>query len=123
MDSGDHCDSYSAVSGKPADEVRGARITAARLRPRRLSAEARGPWRTHAPELSLIARTGCPISGVSAARRAGQRNRTERQSIAPIRRQRPLALDPSDGAQLEALVKKTYATPKPIIDRIAKLIQ
>jgi len=34
-----------------------------------------------------------------------------------------LALDPSDGAQLEALVKKTYATPKPIIDRIAKLIQ
>jgi hypothetical protein len=34
-----------------------------------------------------------------------------------------LALDPSDGEQLEALVKKTYATPKPIIDRIAKLIQ
>jgi tripartite-type tricarboxylate transporter receptor subunit TctC len=36
---------------------------------------------------------------------------------------RKLNLDPSDGAQLEALVKKTYATPKPIIDRIAKLIQ
>jgi tripartite-type tricarboxylate transporter receptor subunit TctC len=34
-----------------------------------------------------------------------------------------LALDPSDGAQLETLVKKTYATPKPIVDRIAKLIQ
>ena len=34
-----------------------------------------------------------------------------------------LALDPSDGEQLEALVKKTYATPKPVIDRIAKLIQ
>jgi len=34
-----------------------------------------------------------------------------------------LTLDPSDGVQLEALVKKTYATPKPIIDRIAKLIQ
>jgi tripartite-type tricarboxylate transporter receptor subunit TctC len=34
-----------------------------------------------------------------------------------------LALDPEDGAQLEALVKKTYATPKSIIDRIAKLIQ
>ena len=32
-------------------------------------------------------------------------------------------LDPADGEQLEALVKKTYATPKPIIDRIAKLIQ
>jgi tripartite-type tricarboxylate transporter receptor subunit TctC len=36
---------------------------------------------------------------------------------------RKLNLDPSDGEQLEALVKKTYATPKPIIDRIAKLIQ
>jgi tripartite-type tricarboxylate transporter receptor subunit TctC len=34
-----------------------------------------------------------------------------------------LALDPEDGAQLEALVKKAYATPKPVIDRIAKLIQ
>jgi tripartite-type tricarboxylate transporter receptor subunit TctC len=36
---------------------------------------------------------------------------------------RKLNLDPADGAQIEALVKKTYATPKPIIDRIAKLIQ
>jgi tripartite-type tricarboxylate transporter receptor subunit TctC len=36
---------------------------------------------------------------------------------------RKLNLDPADGEQLEALVKKTYATPKPIIDRIAKLIQ
>jgi tripartite-type tricarboxylate transporter receptor subunit TctC len=34
-----------------------------------------------------------------------------------------LALDPEDGAQLEAMVKKAYATPKPVIDRIAKLIQ
>jgi tripartite-type tricarboxylate transporter receptor subunit TctC len=34
-----------------------------------------------------------------------------------------LALDPEDGAQLETLVKKAYATPKPVIDRIAKLIQ
>src|SRR5579863_3048867 len=36
---------------------------------------------------------------------------------------RKLNLDPENGEQLEALVKKTYATPKPIIDRIAKLIQ
>ena len=35
---------------------------------------------------------------------------------------RKLTLDPADGEQLEALIKKTYATPKPIIDRIAKLI-
>jgi hypothetical protein len=36
---------------------------------------------------------------------------------------RKLILDPEHGAQLEALVKKTYATPRPIIERIAKLIQ
>ena len=36
---------------------------------------------------------------------------------------RKLTLDPENGEQLEALVQKTYATPKPIIDRIAKLIQ
>ena len=38
-------------------------------------------------------------------------------------RLRKLNLDPADGEQIEVLVKKTYATPKPIIDRIAKLIQ
>ncbi len=36
---------------------------------------------------------------------------------------RKLTLAPEDGQHLEALIKKTYATPKPIIDRIAKLIQ
>ncbi len=36
---------------------------------------------------------------------------------------RKLTLDPDSGENLEALIKKTYATPKPIIDRIAKLIQ
>ncbi len=34
-----------------------------------------------------------------------------------------LTLDPEDGEQLEALVNKAYATPKPVIDRIAKLIR
>ncbi len=36
---------------------------------------------------------------------------------------RKLTIDPADGEHLEALIKKTYATPKPIIDRIAKLIK
>jgi len=36
---------------------------------------------------------------------------------------RKFALDPEDGATLETLIKRAYATPKPIIDRIAKLIQ
>jgi len=36
---------------------------------------------------------------------------------------RKLTVEPETGAYLEALIKKTYATPKPIIDRIAKLIK
>jgi tripartite-type tricarboxylate transporter receptor subunit TctC len=36
---------------------------------------------------------------------------------------RKYVLDPETGGELEALVKKAYATPKPIVDRIAKLIQ
>jgi len=36
---------------------------------------------------------------------------------------RKLILDPEDGVQLDALVKKTYATPRPIIERIGRLIQ
>ncbi len=36
---------------------------------------------------------------------------------------RRLSLDPEDGEHLEALIKKAYTTPKPIIDRIARLIQ
>lgn len=36
---------------------------------------------------------------------------------------RKYALDPESGSELEALVKKAYATPKPIVDRIAQLIQ
>jgi len=38
-------------------------------------------------------------------------------------RLRRLTIHPENGEQLEALIKKTYATPKPIVDRIAKLIQ
>jgi tripartite-type tricarboxylate transporter receptor subunit TctC len=36
---------------------------------------------------------------------------------------RKLTLAPASGEQLQALIAKTYATPPPIIDRIAKLIR
>jgi tripartite-type tricarboxylate transporter receptor subunit TctC len=36
---------------------------------------------------------------------------------------RKYTLDPESGSELEALIKRAYATPKPIIDRIAALIQ
>ena len=34
-----------------------------------------------------------------------------------------LDLEPEDGAHLAALINKIYATPKPIIDRVANLIK
>ena len=37
--------------------------------------------------------------------------------------QRKLTLEPESGEELEALIRRTYATPKPIIERIGKLIQ
>jgi tripartite-type tricarboxylate transporter receptor subunit TctC len=38
-------------------------------------------------------------------------------------KQRKLDLDPEDGAHLEALIKKIYATPKPIVDKVGELIK
>src|SRR6202140_695066 len=37
--------------------------------------------------------------------------------------QRKLALEPESGEELEALIKKAYATPKPIIERIGNLVK
>jgi hypothetical protein len=34
-----------------------------------------------------------------------------------------LELEPDDGEHLAALVKKIYATPKPIIDKVTDLIK
>ena len=34
-----------------------------------------------------------------------------------------LELEPEDGEHLAALVKKIYATPKPIVDKIGSLIK
>jgi tripartite-type tricarboxylate transporter receptor subunit TctC len=38
-------------------------------------------------------------------------------------KQRKLELEPEDGSHLEALVKKIYATPKPIVDKVGELIK
>jgi hypothetical protein len=42
--------------------------------------------------------------------------------IADAKRQK-LPVDPKDGQYLAALIKKIYATPKPIVDRVAELIK
>ena len=38
-------------------------------------------------------------------------------------RQRKLNLEPENGAYLERLIKRIYATPKPIVARIAALLK
>jgi tripartite-type tricarboxylate transporter receptor subunit TctC len=37
--------------------------------------------------------------------------------------QRKLELEPESGEELEALIKKAYATPKPIIERVGQLVK
>ena len=69
-----------------------------------------------------IAPPGLPPDRLKMLQDAFAATMTDPEFIAETK-QRQLVLDPEDGAQLEALVRTTYATPKPVIDRIAKLIQ
>jgi tripartite-type tricarboxylate transporter receptor subunit TctC len=38
-------------------------------------------------------------------------------------KQRKLDLEPEDGEHLAALIRKIYATPKPIVERVTSLIK
>jgi hypothetical protein len=42
--------------------------------------------------------------------------------VAEVKRNR-FELEPEDGEQLATLINRIYATPKPIIDRVSRLIQ
>jgi tripartite-type tricarboxylate transporter receptor subunit TctC len=42
--------------------------------------------------------------------------------VADVKKQK-LDLEPEDGEHLEALIKKIYATPKPIVDKVGELIK
>jgi tripartite-type tricarboxylate transporter receptor subunit TctC len=70
----------------------------------------------------FIAPPGLPPERLKMLRDAFDATMTDPEFIAEANL-RKLTIDPENGEQLEALIKKTYATPRPIIDRIAKLIQ
>jgi tripartite-type tricarboxylate transporter receptor subunit TctC len=70
----------------------------------------------------FIAPAGLPPDRLKMLRDAFDATMTDPEFIAEANL-RKLTIDPANGEQLEALIKKTYATPQPIIDRIAKLIQ
>jgi tripartite-type tricarboxylate transporter receptor subunit TctC len=70
----------------------------------------------------FIAPPGLPPERLKMLRDAFDATMTDPEFIAEANL-RKLTIDPATGDRLEALIKKTYATPRPIIDRIAKLIQ
>ena len=70
----------------------------------------------------FIAPPGLPPERLKMLRDAFDATMTDPEFIAEANL-RKLTIDPENGEQLEALIKKTYATPPPIIDRVAKLIQ
>ena len=70
----------------------------------------------------FIAPPGLPPERLKMLRDAFDATMTDPEFIAEANL-RKLTIDPENGEQLEALIKKTYATPRPIIDRVAKLIQ
>jgi tripartite-type tricarboxylate transporter receptor subunit TctC len=70
----------------------------------------------------FIAPPGLPPDRLKMLRDAFDATMKDPEFIAEVQL-RKLTLDPEDGEHLETLIKRTYATPKPIIDRVAKLIQ
>ncbi len=70
----------------------------------------------------FIAPPGVPPATLKVLRAAFDATMKDPAFIADAAR-RKYALDPESGEQLEAVVEKAYATPKPIVARIANLIK
>ena len=70
----------------------------------------------------FIAPPGLPADRLRMLRNAFDATMKDPSFIAEVKK-RKYSLDPESGGDLEALIKKAYATPKPIVERIAKLIQ
>jgi tripartite-type tricarboxylate transporter receptor subunit TctC len=70
----------------------------------------------------FVAPPGMPPDRLKMLREAFDATMKDPEFIAEAKERR-FSLDPENGEQLAALINKAYATPKPIIDRIAKLIQ
>ena len=69
-----------------------------------------------------VAPPGLAPERLKILRQAFNATMTDPEFIAEAKLRR-LTVNPEDGERLEALVRRTYATPKPVIDRIARLIQ
>jgi tripartite-type tricarboxylate transporter receptor subunit TctC len=70
----------------------------------------------------FVAPPNLPPDRLKMLRDAFASTMTDPEFIAETQ-QRKLALEPESGEELEAVIKKAYATPKPIIEHIARLIK
>ncbi len=70
----------------------------------------------------FIAPPGLPADRLRMLRDAFDATMKDPSFIAEVKK-RKYSLDPARGSDLEALIKKAYATPKPVVERIANLIQ
>ena len=70
----------------------------------------------------FVAPPGLPADRLRMLRNAFDATMKDPSFVAAVEK-RKYSLDPESGGDLEALIKKAYATPKPVVERIAKLIQ
>jgi tripartite-type tricarboxylate transporter receptor subunit TctC len=70
----------------------------------------------------FVAPPGLPPGRLKMLRDAFDATMKDPAFIADVKRHK-YEVDPEDGAHLEGLIKKLYATPKPVIERVSKLIK
>jgi hypothetical protein len=70
----------------------------------------------------FMAPPGLPPERVKIMRDAFSATMKDSDFLADAKKQK-LDVNPMDGEQLAALIKKIYATPKPIVDKIVELIK
>ena len=70
----------------------------------------------------FVAPPDLPADRLKMLRDAFNATMKDPEFIEEVKKQK-LDLEPEDGAHLEALIKQIYSTPKPIVDKIGKLIQ
>jgi tripartite-type tricarboxylate transporter receptor subunit TctC len=70
----------------------------------------------------FFAPPGVPAPVLAMLRAAFDETMTDPDFIAEVRK-RSLTLEPLNGERLEALIRTIYATPKPIVERIANMIK
>jgi tripartite-type tricarboxylate transporter receptor subunit TctC len=70
----------------------------------------------------FVAPPGLPPQRLKTLRAAFDATMKDPEFIADVKRQK-FDLDPIEGTELAALINKLYATPKPVIERVSKLIK